>query len=109
MVLLFNSTLMPRKLRRPSPFWSGVTPADCRAKFDQRRPLLGRFSMVVLVKFVVIAAELVSKPGASERTWTVSLRPATARWGESVVIRPTSITTEPARQVAKFAAVISTA
>jgi len=54
---------MPRKLRRPSPFWSGVTPAACRAKFDQRRPLLGRLSSVVLVKLVVIAAELLASAG----------------------------------------------
>src|SRR5271170_3353754 len=108
MVLLFKSTLIPRKLSRPSPFWSGVTPAACSAKLDHRRPLLGRFSRVVLVKLVVIAAELVSRPGISERTWTVSLGPSTARWGEREVIRPTSITTESARQVAKFAAVIST-
>src|ERR1700722_19022376 len=100
---------MPRKLKSPVPLWPEAPPAANREKFDQRLPLLGRFSSVVLLRLVVIAAELVSRPGVSERTSTVSLRPPTARCGASEVILPTSIATEGASHGAKLAVLMSTA
>src|SRR6266478_6648620 len=70
-VLLLSKPEMPRKLTRPKPP-SGTAPGVERANVDQRRPLMGKFSMVVWFMLVVKSARSVVIIGSSAVATTTS-------------------------------------
>src|SRR5216683_5647477 len=88
-VLLLSKPEMPRKLTRPKPP-SGTAPGVERANVDQRRPLMGKFSMVVWFMLVVKSARSVVIIGSSAVATTTSAIALTLSCASMVVTRPTS-------------------
>src|SRR5947209_20076551 len=91
-VLLFRSTLMPRKLMRPKPLLLLTAAGVSSEKLDQRPPLIGRFSIAIWLTVGAKSGEVVLICGASPLTSTVSVVP-TVRRGETSVTLPTCTVT----------------
>lgn len=80
---------MPRKLSKPKPSELETTPGVRRAKSDQRRPLMGRLSMVFWSMVVEISAPEVCTSGVSPVTSTLSLTEPTVSLGVMFATPPT--------------------